>query len=184
MAVNSSIIPTCRDNWCKHNNIRYTRGRPYKKNDQAHAEQKNWSAVRRMVGYDRYATKAAYKRLQMLYSRLNVYINFFQPIRKVVGKERVEGKVRKRYDIAQTPYHRLPATGVLQEDKLKVLDKLYHSLNPVELLAQINTILEDLWKLAERPQSAISPSKQSRKIQACGSRQVGTHRPCYCQYSW
>src|SRR2546422_896531 len=49
--------------WCRQEGLRLTRGRPYRKNDQAYAEQKVWTQVRRIVGYDRYSTQAAYTHL-------------------------------------------------------------------------------------------------------------------------
>jgi hypothetical protein len=143
--VNALLQP-----WCQREGIRCTRGRPYRKNDQAYVEQKNWSAVRRPVGYDRYTSKAAYAQLQRLYDLLRLDVNFFQPIRKLIGKERVGGKVIKRYDRAQTPYQRLLASGVLEEPQRQALERLYRSVNPVRLRAEIDAALEVLWKLAHR----------------------------------
>jgi hypothetical protein len=136
--------------YCRRAGIRFTRGRPYKKNDQAYVEQKNWAAVRRMVGYARYSSKAAYAQLGRVYEPLRRYVNFFQPIRKLVSKERVGAKVVKRYDRAQTPYQRLLASGVLDEAQRQGLDALYHRLNPLQLLAEIDAALATLGTLAER----------------------------------
>jgi hypothetical protein len=72
--INSVLYP-----WCKKEGIRFTRGRAYKKNDQAYVEQKNWSVPRRLIGYDRYNTKAAYEQMQCLYESVCLYVNFFQP---------------------------------------------------------------------------------------------------------
>lgn len=63
--------------YCQQKAIRCTRGRPWKKNDQAHVEQKNWSVVRKVVGYQRLETKAAYEQVQRLYRALPLYVNFF-----------------------------------------------------------------------------------------------------------
>ena len=108
--INRLLYPYC----VKHA-IKLSRGRPYKKNDQAYVEQKNWFVVRKTVGYDRFASKAALRALAEVYEPLRLYMNFFQPLRKVVSKERVGAKVRKRYDTARTPYQRLLASGVLDE---------------------------------------------------------------------
>ena len=126
--------------WCKKEGIRFTRGRPYKKNDQAYVEQKNWSVPRRLAGYDRYCSKAAYEALERLYELVRLYVNFFQPVRKLVGKERVGAKVKKRFDEAQTPYQRLRAAGVLEAEKGKALAELYGRLNPVRLRQQIDEL--------------------------------------------
>jgi hypothetical protein len=144
--LNDALYP-----WAKRNGIAFTRGRPYKKNDQAHVEQKNWSLIRQRIGYDRYSTKAAYEQLERLYRALRLYANFFQPLRKLVGKERVGSKVVKRYDLARTPYRRVLEARVLEEAKRAELEELYRSLNPVRLRAEIDALLEVLWKLAERP---------------------------------
>lgn len=138
--------------WCRREGIRFTRGRPYKKNDQAYAEQKNWSVVRRLVGYDRYTSRGAYEQLGKLYSLVRLYVNFFQPITKLVSKERVGAKVVKRYDVAKTPYQRLLETRVLGEAERRSLEELYRSLNPVQLRTQIDQALETLWKLADHHQ--------------------------------
>src|SRR5205085_7649618 len=57
--LNHTLVP-----YCRREQIHLTRGRPYRKNDQAFVEQRNWFIVRRVVGYDRYATQAAYAQLQ------------------------------------------------------------------------------------------------------------------------
>ncbi|MCL5025457.1 MAG: hypothetical protein M1531_03035 [Chloroflexi bacterium] len=62
--------------WCQREGIGFTRGRAYKKNDQAYVEQKNWSVVRQLVGYDRYGSKAAHEQLQWLYRLVSDYTNF------------------------------------------------------------------------------------------------------------
>ena len=135
--------------YCQRHNIKFTRSRPYKKNDQAHVEQRNWTAVRRRVGYGRFASKAAYALLEHLYRLASLHTNFFQPTCKLVSKERVGAKVHKKYDIAQTPYQRLLKTGVLDQDHQRLMAAMYRSLNPVELRRQIYETLEALWKLAE-----------------------------------
>ena len=138
------------DPWCRREGIRFTRGRPYKKNDQAYGEQKNWTAVRRLIGSDRYSSQAAYAQFGRLMPLIADYLNFFQPVRKLVHKERVGAKVAKRYDLAQTPYQRLLAASVLNAQQTYDLAARYGRLNPVALRAQIDTELARLWKLADR----------------------------------
>lgn len=154
--------------WCMREGIRFTRGRSYKKNDQAYVEQKNWSMVRRLVGYDRYAGRAAYEEMERLYRPLRLYANFFQPVCKLKSKERVGSKVIKRYDEAKTPYQRLLETGVLGEDQAKALEQLYQNLNPVQLRAEIDSGLERLWKLAARPGAITTEDEAMREVLACG----------------
>ncbi len=136
--------------YCRRWHITFTRSRSYKKNDSCHVEQKNWAVVRRVIGYDRFSSKAAYEVLGDVYTLLRLYINFFQPVLKLVGKTRHGAKVRKVYDIAQTPYQRLLRSGVLTEEKRQELANIYFALNPVTLLRQIREAVEHLWTLAER----------------------------------
>ena len=90
--------------YCLAEKITFTRSRPYQKNDQAHVEQKNWSVVRHTVGYDRFDTDEELRLLKKVYEDLRLYINFFQPVMKLIGKQRIDGKTTKYYDKAITPY--------------------------------------------------------------------------------
>jgi transposase InsO family protein len=147
--------------YCRRLGIRTTRGRPYRKNDQAWVEQRNWTAVRRLVGYGRFSSQAAFAHLGRVYTPLRLYFNFFQPIRKVVAKERVGARIRKRYDRAQTPYQRLRAANVLTSDQQAALDAHYRALNPVTLLAEIHAALDALRPLAE-PDRGWTPALADR----------------------
>ncbi|MBI2941817.1 MAG: transposase family protein [Chloroflexi bacterium] len=161
--INDILYP-----WCTKEGIGFTRGRSYKKNDQAYVEQKNWSVPRRLIGYDRYRSKAAYEQMQRLYGYVRLYVNFFQPVSKLIRKEREGAKVRKKDDGAQTPYQRLLASGVLDEAKRESLAKLYASLNPIKLRAQIDEALEGLWKLAERTRAPKPVNESEPEHAACG----------------
>ncbi len=99
--------------YCEQAGLTFTRSRPYWKNDQAHVEQKNWSVVRKLIGYDRYESEAALAHLNAVYERLRVWTNHRQPVLKLIGKERRGARVTKRYDTAQTPYRRVLDVGVL-----------------------------------------------------------------------
>ena len=145
--------------YCQREKITFTRSRSYKKNDSCHVEQKNWSVVRRLIGYDRYNSTAALEALNRIYLLLRLYVDFFQPVMKLVAKTRHGAEVHKVYDTARTPYQRLLDSGVLTEVKRQELAATYHGLNPVLLLKHINENLESLWKLAERPVS------QPKKVQ-------------------
>ena len=137
--------------YCRRGEITFTRSRSYKKNDSCHVEQKNWSVVRRLVGYDRYNSQAALEELNRIYDLLRLYVNFFQPVMKLVSKTRHGARVHKVYDTARTPYQRLLEAGVLTEAKQQELAAIYLGLNPVSLLRQINENLECLWTMAECP---------------------------------
>ncbi len=147
----SEFINQCFYTYCRQEKITFTRSRAYKKNDSCHVEQKNGNVVRRLVGYDRYSSKAAYAYLERLYYDIRLYMNFFQPTMKLRSKTRNGAKVHKVYETAQTPYQRLLQSGVLSETMRTDMAATYHALNPVLLLKQINSNLEQLWRLAERP---------------------------------
>jgi hypothetical protein len=133
--------------YCQQKEITFTRSRPYKKNDQAHVEQKNWSIVRRTVGYDRWETEQEYSLLDCVYSSLRLYVNFFQPVLKLVGKDREGCKTIKRYDTAQTPYQRvLDSESISMEIKARLVNQ-YVQLNPVQLRQDIDQKVALLWKI-------------------------------------
>jgi len=133
--------------YCEENQITFTRSRPYRKNDSCFVEQKNWSVIRRAVGYGRYDTDKELNILNELYSYLRLYVNFFQPVRKLIKKERMGSKVSKRYDEAKTPYRRVLASPDI-EDEIKVkLKSKYDMLNPAELKRKITKLQNKLLKL-------------------------------------
>jgi hypothetical protein len=142
--------------YCQQEQITFTRSRPYKKNDQAHIEQKNWSVVRRLIGYDRYESAEEQALIEAIYQDWRLYVNFFQPVLKLVEKRRVDNKVRKRYDTARTPFQRvLESPDVSEEDKER-LRQIYARLNPVALRRRIDENLERLWK---RPRKPLTPQQ-------------------------
>lgn len=133
--------------YCQEEGITFTRCRPYKKNDQAYVEQKNWTVVRKLVGYGRYCGPEARELLERIYADLCLFVNFFQPVRKLIAKEREGSKVRKVYDVAKTPFQRvLSAPDVREEAKEKVRE-VYRTLNPLELRRRIERNLEELRRL-------------------------------------
>ena len=156
----SEFINRCFYNYCRDEKITFTRSRACKKNDSCHVEQKNGNVVRRFVGYDRYASKAAFECLGRVYDLVRLFINFFQPTMKLVSKSRHGARGHKVYDTARTPYHRLVQSGVLTETKQAELSATYNGLNPVLLLNQINDNLEKLWQMTDRPSSVTGIMRQ------------------------
>ena len=133
--------------YCLSEEITFTRSRPYQKNDQAHVEQKNWSVVRRLIGYDRFETEEEYLLLQSIYTDLRLYANFFQPVLKLVSKEHVDKKLIKRYDTAATPYQRVLTANEIPFETKARLTNLYVQLNPVHLRTTIDQKVAKLWKI-------------------------------------
>jgi hypothetical protein len=133
--------------WCKEGGVEFTRCRPYRKNDQAHIEQKNWVAVRQLIGYDRYEGEREAELMEEVYRDWRLLVNFFQPVRKLVGKERAGGRVRKIYDEARTPYRRVLGHPEVPEEEKVRLRELYLSLNPVRIKRRMEANLRELWQL-------------------------------------
>lgn len=132
--------------YCEKNNITFTRSRVYKKNDQAHVEEKNGSIVRRLIGYDRYETEAAWEALCNLYAVLRLYINFFQPTLKLLEKKREGARTIKKYEKAQTPYQRVLASNHIPQSVKENLTQQYNRLDPLALTEQIKQLQDQLWK--------------------------------------
>ena len=146
----SEFINYTLRSWCIQKKIACSRGRGYRKNDQAYVEQRNWLGVRRQVGYDRYNSKAAYAALQQLYALLRLQMNFFRPLSKVISKERRGARVTKRYDAPRTPYQRFLEAGALDEVTQAAMDEQLLNINPAQLQRNVELALRRLWNLTTR----------------------------------
>lgn len=133
--------------YCRGAGIRMSRSRPYRKNDNAWVEQRNWTHVRKQVGYQRLDTTAELRVLRELYESLRLYKNFFQPTMKLVAKTRVGGKIHRKYDEPRTPYQRLLESGQLSRKAEKQLRRQYESLNMAQLRRMIETAKDKLFAL-------------------------------------
>lgn len=152
--------------FCKEYGLEFYRSRPYQKNDNAHVEQKNRQFVREIVGYQRYDTPEDVTWLNEVYGLLDVYVNLFLPMRKVVFKERQGAKVRKRYDIARTPFQRLLEKDVLNNGIKSDLLEQHQSLNPLALHRELEGLLSLGPAGAPNKQDNEPPSKQREKKEA------------------
>ena len=143
----------------------FTRSRPYHKNDNAYIEQKNFTHVRRPLGYLRYDTTAELDLINDLYrNELRLYKNFFQPVMRLERKERVDGKTRRRYAKPKTPYRILRESGQLPPETLKNLDELYRSLNPADLKRRIDKKLKALFTLYEKKRKGLVQVDPYKKL--------------------
>ncbi len=162
--------------YCQAQKIQFTRGRPYKKDDNAHIEQKNWTHVRKLVGWDRYDSQAARDALNDLYRKeWRLMMNLFQPSVKLSGKQRVGSRLVRRYDAAQTPLDRLLSCGKSDPDKLQQLLRLRHRLDPFQLAQEIDRKVQRIGKLANHRQSPRllreqTPSATPPPLQKGGDR--------------
>ena len=135
--------------YCAQEHLTFTRGRAGRKNDNPYVEQKNWSVIRRLVGYGRYETQKQVNQLNALYAVYRLYVNHFLPVPKLVSKVREGSKIKKVYDDPKTPYQRVwDSPQVSPKDKRK-LRAIHATLDVVELKRQIDELMD-----------ALSPSKQ------------------------
>ncbi len=137
--------------WCDEKQVQMTRGRPYKKDDNAHIEQKNWTHVRKLLGWDRYDSRAAVAAINAVYRHeLRLWMNLYLPSVKRVKKVRVGSKVRRVYSPAQTPFERVLQSGQVDSQRVTELKKLRSTLDPFELTNSIDRKLESVYGLANR----------------------------------
>jgi len=136
--------------FCEENKITFTKSRPYKKNDSCYVEQKNWSVVRKAVGYWRYETKQEVETINQIYRYLRLYTNFFQVQMKLIEKIRIGSKIRKKYDRPKTPYQRVMECENIDEKTKKKLKEIYESLNPVEIKKKLIELEDKLFEMVRR----------------------------------
>jgi len=141
----SALVNDLLWDWTQQEKIRLSRSRPYKKNDNAWVEQKNWTHVRKVVGYRRFDTTRELRLLNEIYAELRLYKNFCLPTIRLKSKERVDGRIKRKYDQPTTPYQRLMESNQIADQTKRELRKIYESLNPAALYRRI-TALRESWK--------------------------------------
>jgi hypothetical protein len=166
--INDHLWRRCRD---RH--VQFTRGRPYKKDDNAHIEQKNWTHVRKLMGYVRYDTQDALDAMNDLYQHeLRWYHNFFQPCVKLKRKVRIGSKLTRRYERPKTPWQRVLASPHRDRAKVAALKALLKTLDPFELAKTIDQKLSAIYRMSSthkrqgsRPLPKILPAARRVKAQ-------------------
>jgi hypothetical protein len=158
--------------YCDGAGLKFTRCRPYRKNDQAWVEQKNGAVVRQAVGYRRYEGLDAAAALARLYAALRLFVNYFQPSFKLARKVRDGAKVRKTYHPPATPYQRLLADARTSEEARQRATATYATLDPVRLLQTIRAAQQDLVDIADHPAAtdAAAPTTPTLEEFLCGLR--------------
>ena len=144
----SEFINAHRHRYCQARGIQFTRGRPYKKDDNAHVEQKNWTHVRKHMGYLRYDTEAARTAMNAAYAELRLLQNLFLPAVKLTKKTRVGARLRRQHDAAQTPLDRVRACPTADPATVAALVALRDQLDPFVVSARIDQLLERVYALA------------------------------------
>jgi hypothetical protein len=149
--------------YCEQQGIQLTRSRPYKKDDNAHIEQKNWTHVRRFMGWDRYDSQKALEAINDLYEHeLSLFMNLFQPSVKLLRTVRTGSRKKRIYDQPQTPLDRLLACGHLDKNRAEELEALRQSLDPFCLSEQVNNKLEAIWDLAHYRYQPAAEHKRAK----------------------
>ena len=147
--------------YCQGERITFTRSRPYRKNDNCFVEQKNYTIVRRHVGYQRLVGSEQMALVNELYGYLRLYANYFQPVMKLKSKARHGSQVKKTYDLAQTPYQRLLSSKHLSAAGKRQLAQQYAQLNPAELKRNIERIQT---RLLQMPLNAPPARAHPRQV--------------------
>ena len=173
--INNHLLAFCQQRPAGRT-IQFTRSRPYKKDDNAHIEQKNWTHVRKLMGWDRYDTAKAQEAANQLYDELRIFQNLFQPSMKLQCKIRKGSRLIRRYDTPCTPFERVVESRKGDPKKLAALKHTLKTTDPFELSTRIDQQLQRIYKLAshadraprERPPLKQTPWRNwtfSKKLQ-------------------
>jgi len=168
--------------FCDQNHIQLTRGRPYKKDDNAHIEQKNWTHVRKVLGYLRYDSPAAQQAINELYqNELQIFQNLFLPAMKLIKKTRVGSKLKRCYDKPQTPLERVLECPQADPVKVQGLKRLRDQTDPFELAKRIEQKLQRIFAMANprispQPQdlNSLSPTRSEKQTLSEIAKILGT----------
>lgn len=162
--MNYGVVSFCRSSgpsFGRVKPIQVLRSRPYRKNDNCYVEQKNLTHVRQFIGYDRIGSEKATRMLNELYRDLWCpFLNFFMPSFKLISKERVGSRIKKKYETPKTPYERLLESPAVSDEHKKQLRARYASLDPFELKLQIEEKLKLLIEEIRRGKKPGKPLKQ------------------------
>lgn len=138
-------------NYCKSEQLDFTRSRPNHKNDNAYIEQKNWTHVRKVLGYSRFDSPEEISLINSLYrNELRLYKNFFQPSMKLKAKNRGGDKPKRQYEKAQTPFYRLIHSNQIDSENKQKLRSSYEKLNPADLKRKIDKKLYQLYLINQQ----------------------------------
>ena len=152
--------------YCRAHDVQFTRGRPYKKDDNAHIEQKNWTHVRKLMGYVRYDSAAALAAMNAVYADLRLLHNLFLPSEKRQRKERHGARLRRYYDAPQTPLDRVRACPQATAAAVAALVRQRDQLDPFALAARVDQQLARLYTLANHTRAVPATTEGGAPAQA------------------
>ena len=131
--------------------VQFTRSRPYHSDDNAHVEQKNWTHVRQIFGYERFGNQVLVGLMNDVYkNEISLMNNYFLPNTKLKEKQRIEAKILKKHDKPATPYQRLMLSEHISQEKKQELTSIYEAINPFELKKQIQKKVDLIFTLIGR----------------------------------
>jgi len=166
--------------YCRSERIGFTRSRPYKKDDNAHIEQKNWTHVRKLIGWDRYDTPEAVRAMNDLYTQeLRLYMNLFQPSVKLRERVRKGSRRTRRYDPPLTALDRLLQMPNIDQTKLESLVQLRARLDPFALSATIRRKLGRIWavrtttRIPDRAADSAKEMAEAKDLAQSLARRIG-----------
>jgi hypothetical protein len=161
----SALVNDLLWDWCQSQRIRLSRSRPYKKNDNAWVEQKNWTHVRKVVGYRRFDTSGELRVLNEIYGVLRLYKNFCLPTIRLQSKVRDGGRIRRVYEAPCTPYQRVMESPQTDRKTKRQLREIYEGLNPAELYRRLTELRAQLEKLSSgKPEGYGKPAYRGPDI--------------------
>jgi hypothetical protein len=176
--INNHLFNFCQQR-AKDRSVQFTRSRPYKKDDNAHVEQKNWTHVRKLLGWDRYDTLEALNAINILYQQLRIFQNLFQPSMKLSCKTRIGSRVLRRYDQPCTPWQRVLKSPAKPGEPTQALKAIVENTDPFELSRRIDRQLETLYGLA-RQRNGVgrdkAPATQLPKLDSSQPKTSSTRR--------
>jgi hypothetical protein len=152
----SEFINWVLKGWCDQEKVELTRSRPNHKNDNAHIEQRNFTNVRKLLGYSRIDTQEAVDLMNQLYAGpWRWYVNFFQPVMQCQEKKRIGSRYVRRYDVPKTPYQRVLADPRIDIEVKEKLTQQYASLNPKTLRREIDILVKKMFEVQKATKTSI-----------------------------
>lgn len=147
--------------WGQDKKIKQTRSRPYRKNDQAHVEQKNYTHVRQLLGYDRLGHQELVAPLTKLLETWSLFKNLYSVTMEQVSKRREGSKeIRRHAKTSRTPAQRLIDSEKLTPAQRRWIQAQLAATNPFKMKRDIENQLREIWKLnAELNQAQVQPGQ-------------------------
>ena len=149
--------------WSKKQGLDFTRGRPYRKNDNAYIEQKNWTHVRKIFGWKRIDAPQAVEAMNALYRKeLRLFMNYFQPSVKLRERTRIGSRITRKYDSPKTPFERLVSLGILSTAQIAAMQSERDQLDPFVLSQIIEQQVEQIVRMRGNAIPTYSPTQKQR----------------------